>query len=96
MTKKFMEEKHAIDKAKEDIIKGYQAANNLVKEYFFDVRRMGIKLAVSKSQDNLKYKFSQPLHFASDIKIDELTPKSTPKSGKRVPMKQIFAEHEIA
>ncbi len=54
---------------------------------------MGIKLAVSKSQDNIKYKFSQPPLFPGDIQIDELTPKSTPKSSKRVPMKQIFAEH---
>lgn len=76
-------------------MKGYQAANNLVKEYFFDVRRMGIKMTVSKSQDNLKYKFSQPSHFSSDIQIDELTPKSTPKSGKKVSIKQIFADHEI-
>jgi hypothetical protein len=54
---------------------------------------MGIKMAVSKSQDNLKYKFSQPPIFSSDVQIDELTPKSTPKSSKRVHIKQIFAEH---
>lgn len=54
---------------------------------------MGIKLAVSKSQDNLKYKFSQPAYFSSDIKIDELTPQSTPKSSKRTQMKAIFAQH---
>lgn len=53
---------------------------------------MGIKLAVSRSQDNLKYKFSQPAYFVGDIKIDELTPKSTPKSttNKRQLVKQIF------
>jgi hypothetical protein len=52
---------------------------------------MGIKLAVSRSQDNLKYKFSQP-SYVGDIKIDELTPKSTPKSAnnKRQSVKQIF------
>jgi hypothetical protein len=48
---------------------------------------MGIKLAVSKSQDNLKYKISPPSYFTADIKIDELTPKSTPKSGKRASVK---------
>lgn len=31
LTKKFMQEKQTIDKAKEDIAKGYEAANNLVK-----------------------------------------------------------------
>lgn len=31
MTRKFLEEKESIDKAKEDIMKGYQAANDLVK-----------------------------------------------------------------
>jgi hypothetical protein len=51
-------------------VKGYQAANDLVKEYFFDVRRMGIKLAVSRSQDNLKYKFTQPTYFTGEIQID--------------------------
>ena len=74
----------AIDRAKEDITKGYQAANELVKEYFYDVRRMGIKLAVSRSQDNLKYKLSPPLLSSSDLIIDELTPKSTPKQIKRI------------
>lgn len=59
-----------IDKAKDDITKGYQAANELVKEYFYDVRRMGIKLAVSRSQDNLKYKVSPQLIHGSDLIID--------------------------
>jgi hypothetical protein len=60
-----------------------------MKDYFFDVRRMGIKLAVSKSQDNLKYKFSHPSSFVNDIKIDELTPKSTPKSNNTKNKKSI-------
>lgn len=46
-------------------------------------------MTVSKSQDNLKYKFSQP-GFFEDIKIDELTPKSTPKSEKKKSIKGIF------
>jgi hypothetical protein len=84
MSRKFAEEKEGIDKAKEDIAKGYQAANDLVKDYFFDVRRMGIKLAVSRSQDNLRYKFTSG--FLGDVQIDELTPKSTPKATtQRVP-----------
>jgi hypothetical protein len=66
-------------------VKGYQAANEIVKEYFFDARKLGIKLAVSRSQDNLKYKFTQPSRFIADIKIDELSPKLTPKpaTGRR-------------
>lgn len=46
-------------------------------------------MTVSKSQDNLKYKIGQPGYFG-DIKIDELTPKSTPKSEKRNSIKGIF------
>ena len=90
MTKKFSSEKDAIDKARADITKGQQAANDLVKEYFYDVRRMGIKLAVSKSQDNLKFKLSPPFIGSSDLVVDELTPKSTPKQ-----IKKIFEDHEI-
>lgn len=57
---------------------------------------MGIKLAVSRSQDNIKYKFTPPSYFNGEIKIDELTPKSTPKSTpkageKRMSVKEIFA-----
>ena len=89
LTNKFLTEKLSIDKAKQDILKGYQTANDLVKEYFYDVRRMGIKLALSRSQDNLKYKLCQPLYFTGDIQIDELPSKTISKAKEniKVPMK---------
>jgi hypothetical protein len=31
---------------------------------------MGIKLTISRSQDNLKYKFTSPNYFISDIQVD--------------------------
>lgn len=59
-----------------------------MKDYFYDVRRLGIKMTVSRSQDNLKYKTSPQFLKGSDILIDEMTPKSTPKS-----IRKIFQEH---
>lgn len=50
-------------------MKGYQAANDLIKNCFYDVKRMGVKLAISRSQDNLKYKTS-PIFINSDVMVD--------------------------
>ena len=71
----------------EDIEKGYKAAMNLVKQSFYDAKRLGFKLSMSRSQDNLKYK--NPKALINEIIVDEITPKSTKKS-----MKQIFEEDE--
>ena len=60
---------------------------NLIKESFFDAKRLGFKLSMCRSQDNIKYKNQNFL--MNEIIVDEITPKSTKKS-----FKDIFLEEE--
>jgi hypothetical protein len=55
---------------------------NLIKESFFDAKRLGFKLSMSRSQDNIKYK--NPKFLMNEIIVDEITPKSTKKSFKNI------------
>ena len=41
---------------------------NLVKESFYDAKRLGFKLSMSRSQDNLKYK--NPKTLMNELVVD--------------------------
>lgn len=80
ITAKFAAEKSAIDKAREDIAKGYQAAMKLTKEAMKDAKKLGFNLPVSRSMEGIRFKSHLVL---DDIIIDELAPKrrfNKPKS----------------
>jgi hypothetical protein len=61
LTDTFQSEKHSIDKARDDITKGYDAAVKLIKEAFCDAKKVGYKMPLSKSSDS--YKLSKNLGF---------------------------------
>ncbi len=68
----------AIDKAKEDITKGYNAAVKLIKEAFCDAKKIGYKMPMSKSSDT--YKLNKHLGYGmlsglNNVIIDELNSK---------------------
>jgi hypothetical protein len=78
LTDAFQLEKHSIDKAREDISKGYNAAVKLIREAFCDAKKIGYKLPLSKSSDS--YKLSKHLGFGvltglNHVIIDELNSK---------------------
>lgn len=69
----------SIDKAREDISKGYNATVKLIKEAFLDAKKIGYKLPLSKSSDS--YKLNKHLGFGvlknlNTIIIDELNSKA--------------------
>jgi hypothetical protein len=78
LTDAFQLEKHSIDKAREDISKGYNAAVKLIREAFCDAKKIGYKLPLSKSSDS--YKLNKHLGFGvltglNHVIIDELNSK---------------------
>ncbi len=78
LTQNFQSEKHSIDKAKEDITKGYNAAVKLIKEAFCDAKKIGYKMPMSKSSDT--YKLNKHLGYGmlsglNNVIIDELNSK---------------------
>lgn len=56
-----------MEKTKNDITRGYQAAMALTKEAVKDAKKLGYRLPISRSSDGLKCK--SPLLF-NDIVID--------------------------
>lgn len=66
---KYSSEKTCIEKTKEDISKGYQAALKLTKEAFHDAKRLGYNLPISRSMEGIRFK--SPL-LIGDVIIDEL------------------------
>jgi hypothetical protein len=69
ITSKYSVEKGFVEKAKEDISKGYQAAMKLTKEAMKDAKKLGFSLPVSRSMEGIRFK--SPL-LLDDIIIDEL------------------------
>lgn len=68
----------SIDKAREDIAKGYNAAVKLIREAFSDAKKIGYKLPMSRSSDS--YKLQKHLGFGvlsglNNVIIDELNSK---------------------
>ena len=49
ITTKFSKEKECVEKTKEDITKGYQAAMKLTKEAVKDAKQLGFRIPVSRS-----------------------------------------------
>ena len=77
----------SIDKAREDIAKGYSAAVKLIREAFCDARKIGYKLPLSKSSDS--YKLNKHLGFGvlaglNYVIIDELNAKEQAFKMKHV------------
>ena len=58
-----------MEKTKEDISKGYQAAMKLTKEAVKDAKQLGYRIPISRSLEGIKYK--NPI-ILDDIIIDEL------------------------
>lgn len=66
---KYAAEKVDLEKAKEDISKGFRAAMKLTSETYSDAVKLGYSLPLSRSMEGLRYKKSLILN---DIVIDEL------------------------
>lgn len=79
ITSKYATEKGTIEKAKEDISKGYQAAMKLTKEAMKDAKKLGFNLPVSRSMEGIRFK--NPI-VLNDIIIDELAHLNDKKDKK--------------
>jgi hypothetical protein len=67
---KYVQEKASIERTREDIARGYKAAQRLARQAVTDAKRLGYDLPVSRSAEGLRYK--RPL-ARELLVIDELS-----------------------
>lgn len=99
LTETFQSQKQSIDKARDDITKGYDAAIKLIKQAFSDAKKIGYKMPLSRSSDS--YKLNKHLGFGmlsglNNIIIDELNSREElfgNRIGKKVEREERLMEN---